>query len=76
MEVGRDNAWRVEDMGERYQNLAGHITAFDAAVRSVDATFKLGQDEKPVIFENILSGLDHPELEKWMRRFAGRNKGA
>jgi len=72
MEAGRENAWSVEEMGERYHKLSQYIVAFDATVQSVDATFKLSQDEKPVMFQNILSGLGHPELERWMRRFAGR----
>lgn len=73
METGKDDAWAVEELGERYQRLSQHITAFHADVTSVEATFKLGQEEKPVMFESMLAGLNHPELERWMRRF--RNSG-
>ncbi|MSQ98457.1 MAG: hypothetical protein EXR85_04060 [Xanthomonadales bacterium] len=70
MEAGRADAWSVDEMGERYARIAGHITAFDADVTSIKATFKLGQDEKPAMFEGMLAGLEQPELLRWMRRFA------
>ena len=72
MEAGHADAWSIEEMGERYARIAGHITAFDADVTSVKATFKLSQDEKPAMFESMLAGLDQPELLHWMRRFAAQ----
>jgi transcriptional regulator len=69
MEAGHPDAWSVEQMGERYERISGHVIAFDATVTSVHATFKLGQDEKPLMFESMLAGLDQPELKHWMRRF-------
>jgi len=69
MEAGKEDAWAVDELGERYERLSRHITAFDAEVTSVEATFKLGQEEKPVMFESMLAGLNNPDLERWMRRF-------
>jgi transcriptional regulator len=69
MEKGHADAWSVEQMGERYDRISGHVIAFDAIVTSIHATFKLGQDEKPLMFEAMLEGLHQPELQDWMRRF-------
>jgi transcriptional regulator len=74
MEAGKEDAWAVEELGERYQQLSRHITAFHAEVTSVEATFKLGQEEKPVMFESMLEGLNHPELERWMQRFRAADR--
>lgn len=48
--------WRVEEMGERYTRLAEQVIAFRATVRSVEAVFKLGQDEEAETFEEIVRG--------------------
>jgi len=69
MEAGHADAWSVEEMGERYARISGHVVAFDANVTSIHATFKLGQDEKPGMYESMLAGLDQPDLQHWMRRF-------
>jgi transcriptional regulator len=73
LEGGKPDAWSIEELGARYASLAQRIVAFDAEVRAVDATFKLGQDEKPDVFREILSGLESRELCEWMLRFAGRD---
>jgi transcriptional regulator len=72
LEHGQAEAWRVEELGERYSQLARRIVSFEADVRSVDATFKLGQDERPEIFDSIVEGLESTALRTWMLRFAGR----
>ncbi len=69
MEAGRPDAWSVEELGARYDKLSQHIVAFDAQVTDVDATFKLGQDEKPEMFDSIQAGVGHAELRQWMLRF-------
>jgi transcriptional regulator len=73
LESGKSGAWSIEELGARYASLAQRIVAFDAEVRAVDATFKLGQDEQPDVFREILSGLESRELCEWMLRFAGRD---
>jgi transcriptional regulator len=72
LEDGKPDAWSVEEMGARYEQLAGHVIAFDAEVREVEATFKLGQDERPDVFRDILAGLGSSELTRWMERFDQR----
>lgn len=71
LEAGQPDAWSVEKLGERYASLSRRIVAFDAEVRGVDATFKLGQDEKPEVFRQIVAGVDSAELRAWMQRFSG-----
>lgn len=70
LEHGRPDAWAVEELGDRYAKLAQRIVGFEAEVRSVDATFKLGQDESDHALQQILAGLDADDLREWMRRFA------
>lgn len=74
LEQGRPGAWRIEEMGERYFGLRQGIVGFHAHVRSVRATFKLGQDERDDVFDDILRGLwstGQHGLAAWMRRFDG-----
>jgi transcriptional regulator len=68
MEAGRPNAWSIADMGERYARLRTGIVAFEAHVRRLDHKFKLGQDERPEVFTQILAHSEDPELVRWMRR--------
>lgn len=72
LEGDTPGAWRIDELGDRYPQLVRHIVAFDAEVRSVEATFKLGQDEQPAVFREILAGLDSDGLRRWMERFEGR----
>ncbi|PNU05503.1 FMN-binding negative transcriptional regulator [Novosphingobium guangzhouense] len=59
MEGDRPDRWTVDRMGERYEPMSRHIIAFRAKVLSCDATFKLGQDERPESLAQILAG--HPD---------------
>lgn len=73
MEAGREHAWSVDDMGARYAQLASRIVAFRATVNSVDAKFKLGQDERDDVYPEIIAGLrnegDHDALIAMMQQF-------
>jgi transcriptional regulator len=72
MEAGRDNAWRMQEMGERQARLAQGVVALRAEIVSVHATFKLGQDERRYDLDQIVRGLEkegEPELVRWMRDF-------
>ncbi|HVK51107.1 MAG TPA: FMN-binding negative transcriptional regulator [Pseudoxanthomonas sp.] len=74
MEAGRPNGWALAEMGERYKRLATGVTAFRAHVLDTRATFKLGQDEAPHDFAQLLAGLDSTgerTVAAWMRAFAG-----
>jgi predicted FMN-binding regulatory protein PaiB len=57
MEAGRDGAWSVEEMGPRYDRLLGGIVGFNAAIRARQTVFKLGQDERDLVFGELLTGL-------------------
>ena len=70
MERGRPGAWRVTEMGARYDTLKRRIIPFDATVVEQRARFKLGQDESDGVFADItnaLAGTDCAELLAWMR---------
>lgn len=71
MEDGRPDAWSVDDMGPRYERIVGGIVAFHARVRDARVKFKLGQDERPAEYAEMLAALDaggNAELAGWMRR--------
>ncbi|WP_232495797.1 FMN-binding negative transcriptional regulator [Novosphingobium kaempferiae] len=59
MEGDGPDRWTLANMGERYEPMSRHIIAFRAQVLSCDATFKLGQDERPESFAQILAA--HPD---------------
>ncbi|VFR31934.1 Transcriptional regulator [plant metagenome] len=76
-EAGRPKAWQLAEMGERYERLAAHVVAFRAEIIAVQATFKLGQDERPVDYAQIVQGLEaerEDSLVAWMRRFNLRSE--
>lgn len=69
VEQNHQQPWRVAEMGPRYEKLVQYIVAFEAKVTRLDARFKLGQDERPEIFANILDALGpDDDLAGWMRR--------
>lgn len=69
VEQNHQQPWKVAEMGPRYEKLVQYIVAFEAKVTRLDARFKLGQDERPEIFANILDALGpDDELAGWMRR--------
>ena len=56
-EGGRNKAWAMNEMGDRYARLARGVIGFEAEVLSVQAKFKLGQDEREDVFTDIVTGL-------------------
>ena len=62
------DAWTIDRMGARVEGMLTHIIAFRARVLSQDARFKLGQDEAPGTFDEIVSGLSDPALVAAMTR--------
>ncbi len=62
-----DGEWAVERMEERYEQLLRRIVAFRATVRSVDARFKLGQDEAETTFHEIVGRHPDQALASLMR---------
>jgi transcriptional regulator len=67
VERDRPVPWTPDRMGARYAQLAQYVIAFRATVREVHAAFKLGQDERPETFAEIVAGVD-PALGEWMMR--------
>lgn len=65
MEHGREKAWSVDEMGERFSRLARGIIGFRARVVRQEARFKLGQDERAEVFAQILEKLS-PDLRHAM----------
>jgi transcriptional regulator len=75
MERGRPGAWRLQEMGARYEKLKPRIIPFVATVLEQRARFKLGQDERDAVFTDISAGLDRAgskELLAWMRELNPR----
>ncbi|MET1024798.1 MAG: FMN-binding negative transcriptional regulator [Pseudoxanthomonas sp.] len=79
MEAGRDRAWAMAEMGARYEKLAAGVTALRAEITGLHTTFKLGQDEAPHDFAQIIAGLVRGEehaLVALMQDFAASERGA
>jgi transcriptional regulator len=68
LERDQRKPWRPEMMGPRYAELEPRIIAFRARVRATHARFKLGQDETPGTFEEIVNGLGDGPLADWMKK--------
>lgn len=62
MEGEGGDAWTVARMGERFDVLAKHVVAFRASVTAATAQFKLGQDESPQTFAEIVDALGDKPL--------------
>jgi transcriptional regulator len=69
MEGDGEAAWRTTEIGPRYAKLLPHIIAFRADVRATRARFKLGQDETPQTFDEILTEQGETPLAAMMRAF-------
>lgn len=62
-----EGAWTVDQMGDRFERMAAQVVAFRARVISVRAKFKLGQDEKPRTFNEIVASLVNRPLAQAMQ---------
>lgn len=67
LEAGSPSPWSPPEMGERLERLLPAIVAFRARVLATHAVFKLGQDEPPRTFSEIVEGLEDPSLARLMR---------
>lgn len=74
MEKGRPNAWSPNDMAERYDRLLPHVVAFRASVLSINAKFKLGQNERPDVLEESLTGIAATSAQDLYRYMAHANR--
>ena len=62
-----DDRWHVDQLGDRYAAMLAQIIAFRAHVVSVHPTFKLGQDERPEIFREIVDRIEDDALAAAMQ---------
>lgn len=69
MEAGRAEPWNKSYLGPRYERMRGAIVAFRAPIVSIEARFKLGQDERAEVFADIANHYDGQDLGEWMHRF-------
>jgi transcriptional regulator len=65
-------AWSTARLGPRYEAMLDQIIAFRAHVCSAEHSFKLGQDESPQGFAEIVAGHSDRTLAKWMEGQAKR----
>jgi len=70
LERDQPQPWRPDMMGPRYAQLEPRIVAFRATVRATHARFKLGQDEAPETFAELVRGLTDVSLVRWMEKTA------
>lgn len=70
MEGDAPDRWSTAAMGERYAPMLERIIAFRAVVLSCEATFKLGQDERPESLAQILAGHQDTALVAAMKAAA------
>lgn len=70
--IMEDGAWSTASLGPRYEAMLDQIIAFRAHVRSAEHSFKLGQDESPQGFAEIVAGHADRTLAKWMEGQAKR----
>jgi acetyl esterase len=69
MERGRPRAWSIADMAMRYEQLRRGIVGFYGEVLTVDAKFKLGQNERSDVLVDQMAGLEangRADLAGWV----------
>jgi transcriptional regulator len=70
MEQGRPAPWATNEMGARYAELRARVIGFRTTITGITARFKLGQDERPEVFDSIVHCLGDDPVTAWMHRFA------
>ena len=58
MERGATRPWRAEELGARRPHLAAAVVGFRARIVAMHGKFKLGQNERGDVREDILAALD------------------
>lgn len=66
VERDRPVPWQAARMGPRYAELSQRIVAFRARIVEQSSRFKLGQDERPETFRQIITALGEDPLARWM----------
>jgi transcriptional regulator len=62
--------WSTQMLGARGAQMMSRIIGFRAHVRRIRPHFKLGQDEAPATFREIVDSQPDQELVAWMEAFA------
>jgi transcriptional regulator len=68
MEEGQPNPWAVEQAGDRLDPLIVRVVGFRATILSGSASFKLGQDEDPTSYGEIIVRHEDKAMIDWMHR--------
>lgn len=58
----QEGGWTTDALGARYATLRDRVIGFRAMIRAVRPRFKLGQDERPAVREQIIDGLGNDPL--------------
>lgn len=66
-EAGRKEPWRAPELGERYDAMLGAIIGFEARVTTIDATFKLAQDEDDAVLRQLVEAHPDEAMRSWVR---------
>lgn len=66
LEAREAQPWTTARMEGRMEGMLRAIVAFRARVIDHHAVFKLGQDESPKAFDEIVEGIGHPPLARLM----------
>lgn len=75
MEAGREKPWASEEMGPRREKLSRGIVGFEAKIISVKPRFRMGQDEREDVYQEILRALKAEGQEEMLRYMKRCNPG-
>lgn len=68
VEAEQPEPWRIEDAGERIDQLMSRIIGFRGRVLAKDVRLKLGQEEDTATVSEIIAALPGGDLAQWMER--------
>jgi transcriptional regulator len=60
LERGRERAWRLREVGHRFNGMLERVLGFEIEVERLEAKFKMGQDERP---GDTRAAIEHLERE-------------
>lgn len=67
-EAGRAEPWRAAELEGRYAGMVAAVIGFEARVLSVDASFKLAQDEDMEVLGHLMEAYPDAAMREWMLR--------
>ncbi|MEO9599498.1 FMN-binding negative transcriptional regulator [Parasphingorhabdus sp.] len=63
MEKRNGTAWKIEQMGDRFEMLSNLVIGFRAEILRTEERFKLGQNEDLAVLEEMIEGLEETGQE-------------